>query len=318
MKELGLRGAMIDPNALGRPLGDRAFDPFWEAAAELGVPVILHPFLARSRGALRAPLSPQPGRVSVRDDAGGGQPHPRRHARSIPDARRRAGAWRRLPAVSRRALRSRARDTPGGSRRRGGAAERIPAPIPLRYARAVPASARLSGEGGRCGSRAARQRPPFWLGDPAPTRIVRETRDCRRCPGRDPRRQCCAPVPSLDRLRERGRRRPDDTRGRDARCCARRIIVCSPGAASTRRTSGCRAWSMRRCCVRPTRTRGSARSARKRRFALPGVLAVVTGEDLGAIGRIPVRLGPRPSVVACLQPPLAREKVRYVGEPVAS
>ncbi len=42
---LGLSGAMIDPNALGRPLGDRAFDPFWKAAAELGAPVMLHPFL---------------------------------------------------------------------------------------------------------------------------------------------------------------------------------------------------------------------------------------------------------------------------------
>jgi carbon-monoxide dehydrogenase large subunit len=52
-------------------------------------------------------------------------------------------------------------------------------------------------------------------------------------------------------------------------------------------------------------------------LALPGVVAVVTADDLGAIGRIPVRLGPRPSVIACLQPPLARDKVRYVGEPVA-
>ena len=42
---LGLRGAMIDPNALGRPLGDRALDPLWRAAADLGAPVILHPFL---------------------------------------------------------------------------------------------------------------------------------------------------------------------------------------------------------------------------------------------------------------------------------
>src|SRR5262245_2526294 len=41
----GLRGAMIDPNALGHPLGDRAFDPFWQAAAELGAPIVLHPFL---------------------------------------------------------------------------------------------------------------------------------------------------------------------------------------------------------------------------------------------------------------------------------
>ena len=42
---LGLRGAMIDPNALGRPLGDPAFDPFWRAAVDAGAPVILHPFL---------------------------------------------------------------------------------------------------------------------------------------------------------------------------------------------------------------------------------------------------------------------------------
>lgn len=42
---LGLRGAMIDPNALGRPLGDPALDPFWRAAADAGAPVILHPFL---------------------------------------------------------------------------------------------------------------------------------------------------------------------------------------------------------------------------------------------------------------------------------
>jgi aminocarboxymuconate-semialdehyde decarboxylase len=42
---LGLRGAMIDPNALGQPLGDPVFDPFWRAAAELGAPVMLHPFL---------------------------------------------------------------------------------------------------------------------------------------------------------------------------------------------------------------------------------------------------------------------------------
>jgi aerobic carbon-monoxide dehydrogenase large subunit len=53
-------------------------------------------------------------------------------------------------------------------------------------------------------------------------------------------------------------------------------------------------------------------------LALPGVVAVVTADDLGDIGRIPVRLGSRPRVVACLQPPLARDRVRYVGEPVAA
>jgi carbon-monoxide dehydrogenase large subunit len=55
----------------------------------------------------------------------------------------------------------------------------------------------------------------------------------------------------------------------------------------------------------------------KAALALPGVAAVVTADDLGDVGRIPVRLGPRPSIVACLQPPLARDTVRYVGEPVA-
>jgi carbon-monoxide dehydrogenase large subunit len=55
----------------------------------------------------------------------------------------------------------------------------------------------------------------------------------------------------------------------------------------------------------------------KAALALPGVIAVVTADDLGPVGRIPVRLGPRPSLVACLQPPLAREKIRYVGEPLA-
>jgi aminocarboxymuconate-semialdehyde decarboxylase len=45
VERLGLRGAMVDPNALGRSLGDRALDPFWQAAADLRAPVILHPFL---------------------------------------------------------------------------------------------------------------------------------------------------------------------------------------------------------------------------------------------------------------------------------
>ena len=45
VRALGLRGAMVDPNALGRPLGDSAFDPFWRAAADLVAPVVLHPFL---------------------------------------------------------------------------------------------------------------------------------------------------------------------------------------------------------------------------------------------------------------------------------
>ena len=41
---LGMRGAFIRPNPCnGRALHDRYFDPFWAAAAEMGVPIGLHP-----------------------------------------------------------------------------------------------------------------------------------------------------------------------------------------------------------------------------------------------------------------------------------
>jgi len=50
----------------------------------------------------------------------------------------------------------------------------------------------------------------------------------------------------------------------------------------------------------------------------PGVLGGVTGADLGdTLGTIPLRSGARPSLIPFLQCPLARERVRYVGEPVA-
>lgn len=50
---------------------------------------------------------------------------------------------------------------------------------------------------------------------------------------------------------------------------------------------------------------------------LPGVLGVFTASDLESMGRIPVRLGPRPATIPGLQPLLAGDVVRYVGEPVA-
>ena len=52
--------------------------------------------------------------------------------------------------------------------------------------------------------------------------------------------------------------------------------------------------------------------------ALPGVEFVVTGEDIEAIGPIPVRSHPMPELVPFLQYPLARGKVHYVGDPVAA
>ncbi|MDR7481571.1 MAG: xanthine dehydrogenase family protein molybdopterin-binding subunit, partial [Armatimonadota bacterium] len=50
---------------------------------------------------------------------------------------------------------------------------------------------------------------------------------------------------------------------------------------------------------------------------LDGVLLVATAADLGDVPPIPTRLGPHPSLRPFLQPPLARDRVRYVGEPVA-
>ncbi len=52
-------------------------------------------------------------------------------------------------------------------------------------------------------------------------------------------------------------------------------------------------------------------------LATPGVAMVVTAADLGNVRPIPIRLGPKPSLVPFLQFPLARGRVRYVGEPVA-
>jgi CO/xanthine dehydrogenase Mo-binding subunit len=51
---------------------------------------------------------------------------------------------------------------------------------------------------------------------------------------------------------------------------------------------------------------------------LPGVVACVTAGDLrDGLGPIPIRMGADPALVPFLQPALARDRVRYVGEPVA-
>jgi CO/xanthine dehydrogenase Mo-binding subunit len=56
----------------------------------------------------------------------------------------------------------------------------------------------------------------------------------------------------------------------------------------------------------------------RRALAHPGVLGGVTGEDLGdTLQKIPIRSGPRPALAPWLQFPMARGRVRYVGEPVA-
>jgi aminocarboxymuconate-semialdehyde decarboxylase len=42
--ELGLKGVSVSTNVAGRELADPAFDPIWEAAADLGAVVFIHPW----------------------------------------------------------------------------------------------------------------------------------------------------------------------------------------------------------------------------------------------------------------------------------
>ena len=50
---------------------------------------------------------------------------------------------------------------------------------------------------------------------------------------------------------------------------------------------------------------------------LPGVHAVITAAEIGAVPRIPLRLLPLPGTERFLQPVIASDRVRYVGEPIA-
>src|SRR5207302_2099196 len=51
--------------------------------------------------------------------------------------------------------------------------------------------------------------------------------------------------------------------------------------------------------------------------AIPGVRAVITAAEIGAVPRIPLRLLPLPGTERFLQPVIAADRVRYVGEPIA-
>ena len=55
----------------------------------------------------------------------------------------------------------------------------------------------------------------------------------------------------------------------------------------------------------------------RRALAHPGVLAVITAADLAGVPPIPLRQPGKPAHAAYLQPPLATDIVRYVGQPVA-
>src|SRR6516164_2637629 len=52
-------------------------------------------------------------------------------------------------------------------------------------------------------------------------------------------------------------------------------------------------------------------------LAIAGVRAVITAKDIGSVPCIPLRLLPLPGTERFLQPVIAADRVRYVGEPVA-
>ena len=49
---LGLKGVMIPPSVQGQALDEPQFEPFWEAAEALQMPVFIHPFEAAPKGVL--------------------------------------------------------------------------------------------------------------------------------------------------------------------------------------------------------------------------------------------------------------------------
>ena len=173
---LGLRGVMIDPHALGRSLGDRALDPFWRAAAELGAPVTLHPFgleaverfgrhylhnlvgypfettLAAGSLILGGTLDRFPGLEVVLVHGGGLLPY-------------HVGRFDRAHAT-RPEARADGAGVPSGYLRRFHYDTLVQHPPALAYLASVVGADRVL-----LGSD-----HPFWLGDPTPVRTVREAR----------------------------------------------------------------------------------------------------------------------------------------------
>src|SRR5262249_33559915 len=76
----------------------------------------------------------------------------------------------------------------------------------------------------------------------------------------------------------------------------------------------CHAVVVRSDVAHATLTRIDTEAARRS----PGVLAVLTFSDLGDLGSpIPIRIPPPPGFDEYRQMPLAHDRVRYVGEPLA-
>ena len=84
-----------------------------------------------------------------------------------------------------------------------------------------------------------------------------------------------------------------------------------------RRSEARRACCMPRSCAAPIAHGRVAAIDASGALAIPGVRAVITAKDIGAVPRIPLRLLPLPGTERFLQPVIAADRVRYVGEPVA-
>ncbi len=62
---------------------------------------------------------------------------------------------------------------------------------------------------------------------------------------------------------------------------------------------------------------GIRRVDARQALARPGVLACLTAADLDGVAKIPLRQPGKPRHAAYLQPPLAGDRARYVGQPIA-
>ena len=147
---------------------------------------------------------------------------------------------------------------------------------------------------------------------------------------RDPARPRGQPVP-LHRLREHRRRRAGGRGGDGVMAIATEQskgigagrpaqgghASSSPARAATSTTSSSRACCTWRSCAAPTRTPTSPGSTRPRRKAMPGVTAVLTGDDLEFAAGVPCASNPTGDMVHPVRPPLAKGRVRHAGEPIA-
>ena len=97
-----------------------------------------------------------------------------------------------------------------------------------------------------------------------------------------------------------------------AGCSARRTRASSAARATTSTTSSCPGMLHGASCAARSRTRGSSRSTPRPRCSTRRSSAVITGEDLEALG-----LAWMPTLSADTQAVLATDKVRFQGQEVA-